>query len=187
LIYAAIYLFIKEIMNPTHIPDFMTSTETNPGYLTDMPAIAIQDLTVPTIVNETGTFNRSISHPKVLHQARSLARRLLGLGPRPQARVALIVDRHLEFIRYFIACRYAGLVPIRLAAAPRFRNRFKDAAHLHSRLVNCRAEIAIASDAHLPILVKAAAGLNLSFYGGTGAFIHLPEEDIVLQSAHPYK
>jgi fatty-acyl-CoA synthase len=172
-------------MNPTHTPDFRTSTEADPGNLTGMPTLVDQDLTFPIIKPKVGDFNRPISHQKILHEARSLARRLLGLGPRYQARVALIVDRHLELVRYFMACRYAGLVPIRLPAAPRFRNRSKDAAHLHSRLVNCRAEIAIASDAHLPILVKAAAGLNLSFYGGTGALIHLPEEDILLQTTKP--
>jgi fatty-acyl-CoA synthase len=93
-----------------------------------------------------------------------------------------MMDRHLDFVRYFMACRYAGLVPIRLPAATRTLNSSKDVAHLHSRLVDCRAEIAIASEAHLPLLMKAAAGLNLSFYGGTGAFIHLQEEDILLHT-----
>ncbi len=169
-------------MNATHITDCPSLSEADPGYLTDMPALAALDRTFPTIKNIAGGFNRPISHRKILHEARSLARRLLGLGPRYEARVALIVDRHLEFVRYFMACRYAGLVPIRLPAALRSHNSSRDAAQLRNRLVNCRAEIAIASDPQLPLLMKAAAGLNLSFYGGTGAFIHLPEEDILLQT-----
>lgn len=169
-------------MNSTHITDYPSLSEADTGYLTDMPVLAARDLTVPVIKNKAGDFNRSISHRKILHEARSLALRLLGLGPRYGARAALIVDRHLELVRYFMACRYAGLVPIRLPAALSSHNDSGDTAQLHDRLVNCRAEIAIASDANLPLLMKAAAGLNLSFYGGTGAFIHLPEEDILLQT-----
>jgi fatty-acyl-CoA synthase len=167
-------------MNTTQITDYPSLPEADPGYLTDVPTSVAQDLTFPITKHNVGDFNRPISHRKILHEARSLARRLLGLGPRYQARVALIVDRHLEFVRYFLACRYAGLVPIRLPAAPRSPNSSRDTAQLRNRLVNCRAEIAVASDAQLPLLMKAAAGLNLSFYGGTGAFIHLPEEDILL-------
>ena len=174
-------------MNATYITDYPSLSEADPGYLTDVPTLVAQDLTFPIIKHNVVDFNRPISHRKILHEGRSLARRLLGLGPRYQARVALIVDRHLEFVRYFMACRYAGLVPIRIPAAPRTLNSSKDAAHLNNRLVNCRAEIAIASDAHLPILMKAAAGFNLSFYGGTGAFIHLPEEDIPLQTVETWK
>ena len=33
--------------------------------------------------------------------------------------------------------------------------------------------------------MKAAAGLNLSFYGGTKAFIHLPEKDVQLHPCGP--
>ena len=112
-----------------------------------------------------------------------MARRLLGLGPRRTARVALIVDTHLDLVRYFMACRYAGLVPVPLAAPTRRGDNPNNAAQLHRRLAASKAEIAIASAAHLRDLVKAAAGLNLSFYGGTGAFIHLPEVDVLLHPA----
>ena len=112
-----------------------------------------------------------------------MARRLLGLGPRHQARVALLVDKHLDFVRYYMACRYAGLVPFPLPVIYQPNDRPEDVMRLHRDLRTSKAEIAIASTTHLPLLVKAADGLNLSFYGGTGAFIHLPEADILLHPA----
>ena len=52
---------------------------------------------------------------------------------------------------------------------------------LRKLLITCNAEIAIAQETHLPFLMKAAASLDLSFYGGTRAFVHLPEADAQLQ------
>lgn len=39
-----------------------------------------------------------------------------GLGPRRGAHVALVVDTHPDFVRYFFACQYAALVPVPLPA-----------------------------------------------------------------------
>lgn len=162
-------------MNSTQISDGLRFFEADAGFLTDMPEWTARDLPNPNRSHNIRNANRSISHQKILHEARSLARRLAGLGPRYKARAALIVDRHLEFVSFFMACRYAGLVPLRLRPSTTSHDSATEAAHLHNGLVNCRAEIAIASDANLALLMKAASGLNLSFYGSTGAIIHLPE------------
>jgi len=121
-----------------------------------------------------------LPYQKLQKEARSLARRLLGLGPRRGARVALVADTHPDFMRYFFACQYAGLVPVPLPAPIQLGNRQDYAGQLRRLLHACKAEIAIASESYLPYLMKAAASLNLSFYGGTKAFIHLPEEEVQL-------
>ena len=122
-----------------------------------------------------------LPYQKLRKEARSLARRLLGLGPRRGARVALVADTHPDFMRYFFACQYAGLVPVPLPAPIQLGNRQDYTGQLRQLLQTCRAEIAIASESYLPNLMKAAASLDLSFYGGTRAFIHLPEEEVQLQ------
>jgi fatty-acyl-CoA synthase len=63
-------------------------------------------------------------------------------------------------------------------AQPGDRRTYVD--HLRRLLAACKAEIAIASGEHLPFLMKAASSMDLSFYGGTRAFVHLPQEDIRL-------
>jgi fatty-acyl-CoA synthase len=123
-----------------------------------------------------------LPYQKLQKEARSLALRLLGLGPRRGARVALVADTHPDFIRYFFACQYAGLVPVPLPAPIQLGNRQDYTGQLRQLLQTCKAEIAIASESYLPYLMKAAASLDLSFYGGTQAFIHLPEEEVQL---HP--
>jgi fatty-acyl-CoA synthase len=115
-------------------------------------------------------------------EAQSVARRLLGLGSRRGTRVALVADTHPDFMRYFFACQYAGLVPVPLPAPIQLGTRQDYAGQLQRLLRVCKAEIAIASESFFPYLMKAAAGLNLRFCGGTKAFIHLPEEDVQL---HP--
>ena len=127
-----------------------------------------------------GKLSAVLPYKKLQKEARSLARRLLGMGPRRGARVALVADTHPDFMRYFFACQYAGLVPVPLPAPIQLGNR-QDYVELLRRLLHaCKAEIAIASESYLPYLMKAAASLNLSFYGGTKAFIHLPEEEVQL-------
>jgi fatty-acyl-CoA synthase len=129
-----------------------------------------------------GKLSAVLPYKKLQKEARLLARRLLGLGARRGARVALVADTHPDFMRYFFACQYAGLVPVPLPAPIQLGIRQDYTGQLRRLLKACKAEIAIASESFLPYLMKAAAGLNLSFYGGTKAFIHLPEEDVQL---HP--
>ena len=126
-----------------------------------------------------------LPYQKLQKEARTLALRLLGLGPRRGARVALVADTHPDFIRYFFACQYAGLVPVPLPAPIQLGNRRDYTGQLRQLLQTCKAEIAIASESYLPYLMKAAASLDLSFYGGTQAFIHLPEEEVQLHPSGP--
>ncbi len=96
--------------------------------------------------------------------------------------MALVADTHPDFMRYFFACQYAGLVPVPLPAPIQLGSHQDYTGQLRRLLVACGAEAAIASESYLPYIMKAAAGLDLNFCGGTRAFIHLPEEDVQL---HP--
>jgi fatty-acyl-CoA synthase len=40
----------------------------------------------------------------------------MGLGARRGAHFAIVADTHPDFMRYFFACQYAGLVPVPLPA-----------------------------------------------------------------------
>jgi fatty-acyl-CoA synthase len=95
--------------------------------------------------------------------------------------VALVADTHPDFMRYFFACQYAGLVPVPLPAPIQLGIHQDYTEKLRRLLHACRAEAAIASEPYLPYIMKAAAGLDLNFCGGTKAFIHLPEEDVQFQ------
>ena len=130
--------------------------------------------------NGVGKLSAVLPYKKLQKEARSLARRLLGLGPERGARVAMVADTHPDFMRYFFACQYAGLVPVPLPASIYLGGREAFVKQLRRLLVSCKADIAIAPDEYLPYLREAADPLDVSYYGSTNAFVHLPEEPVEL-------
>jgi fatty-acyl-CoA synthase len=64
-----------------------------------------------------GKLSAVLPYSKLLEEARSLAQRLSGLGLERGARMALVADTHPDFIRFFFACQYAGLIPVPLPAS----------------------------------------------------------------------
>jgi fatty-acyl-CoA synthase len=170
-------------MNPTPTKNNLPLRQGDFTNLAEALDYAAAGITGYNFYDGTGNLSTVLPYKKLRKEARSLARRLLGLGPRRGARVALVADTQPDFMRYFFACQYAGLVPIPLPAPIQLGDRRSYVAQLRRLLVTCKAEIAIATEPHLPFLMKAAASLDLSFYGGTKAFVHLPEEDVQLHQS----
>ena len=170
-------------MNPTPTKNNLSLRQGDFTNLAEALDYAAAGITGYNFYDGTGKLSTVLPYKKLRKEARSLARRLLGLGPRRGARVALVADTQPDFMRYFFACQYAGLVPIPLPAPIQLGDRRSYVAQLRKLLVTCKAEIAIATEPHLPFLMKAAASLDLSFYGGTKAFVHLPEEDVQLHQS----
>jgi fatty-acyl-CoA synthase len=170
-------------MNPTPTKNNLPLRQGDFTNLAEALDYAAAGITGYNFYDGTGKLSTVLPYKKLRKEARSLARRLLGLGPRRGARVALVADTQPDFMRYFFACQYAGLVPIPLPAPIQLGDRRSYVAQLRKLLVTCKAEIAIATEPHLPFLMKAAASLDLSFYGGTKAFVHLPEEDVQLHQS----
>ena len=168
------------IMEPTPTKNNMPLRKGDFANLTQALDYAASGKTGYNFYNGTGKLSAVLPYKKLQKEAQSLARRLLGLGPRRGARVALVADTHPDFMRYFFACQYAGLVPVPMPAPIQLGTRQDYTGQLRRLLHAFKAEIAIASKSYLPYLMKAAASLDLSFYGGTKAFIHLPEEAVAL-------
>jgi len=172
-------------MNPTPTRNNIALRRGDFDTLVEALDYAARGITGYNFYDGTGKLSSELPYRKLRREARSIARRLLGLGPRRGARVAIVADTGPDFVRYFFACQYAGLIPIPLPAPIQLGDRRNYVGLLRRLLAACRAEIAIASEAHLPFLMEAAAGLNFSFYGGTKAFVHLPEEDVQLHRPGP--
>ena len=170
-------------MNPTPTKNTLPLRQGDFTNLVEALDYAAAGTTGYNFYDGTGKLSTVLPYRKLRKEARSLARRLLGLGPRRGARVALVADTQPDFMRYFFACHYAGLVPIPLPAPIQLGERRSYETQLRRLLVACKAEIAIAAETHLPFLIKAAASLDLNFYGGTKAFVHLPEEDVQLHQS----
>jgi fatty-acyl-CoA synthase len=132
-----------------------------------------------------GKLSALLPYSKLRDDARSLAKRLNGLGLERGARVALVADTHPDFIRFFFACQYAGLIPVPLPASIHMGGRTTYVNQLRRLLLSCRAAVAMATDDFFPFLAEAAEGLQLRFCGTSDAFAQLPEAPIPLSPLGP--
>jgi fatty-acyl-CoA synthase len=108
-------------------------------------------------------------------EAKSIARRLCGLGIERGGRIALAADTNPDFLRFFFACQYAGLVPVPLPAFVHMGGHKTFVAQLKRFIEISGAEIAVAPQALLDLLTEASKDLSLRFMGTPEAFAKLPE------------
>ncbi len=135
--------------------------------------------------NGSAKLYASLPYKKLREEARILARRLIGLGVSRGSRVAMVADTQPDFMRFFFACQYAGLVPVPLPASIHLGGRDAYVSQLERLLLICQAEIAMAPEDFLPYLVDAAEGLKLRFAGSPKDFDELPESDEPLRPSEP--
>jgi fatty-acyl-CoA synthase len=117
-----------------------------------------------------GELVATLTYARLREQSLALARRLTALGLERGARIALVADTTPDFIRFFFACQYAGLVPVPLSASLHLGSQRAYIAQLRHLLVNCGADAAMAPPAFLSYLRQAAEGLALRFLGAPADF-----------------
>jgi fatty-acyl-CoA synthase len=127
----------------------------------------------------------SLPYKELREDAQALARRLIDLGTSRGARVAIVADTHPDFMRFFFACQYAGLVPVPLPASVHLGGRQAYVSQLERLLSICQAEIAMAPEGYLPYLTEAARELDLRFLGSPQDFYDLPIPDTPLRPSEP--
>ena len=93
----------------------------------------------------------------------TLARRLLSLPLERGARVAVVAETNPDFLRFFFACQYAGLVPVALPASANLGGHEAYVGRLRRVLQGCGASVAMASSQFLRFLREAADGVGLAF------------------------
>jgi fatty-acyl-CoA synthase len=118
-------------------------------------------------------------------QALDLARRLATLGLQRGARLAIVAETTPDFLRFFFACQYAGLVPVALPSTVNLGGHDAYVHKLRGMLQACGAAVAVASKAFLGFLGEAVRGLDLSMWGEPAAFDELSQQDVELQPIGP--
>lgn len=117
--------------------------------------------------------------------ARTLARKLLGLDLARGSRMALVAETDADFVRFFFACQYAGLVPVPLPAAVHLGGRQAIIKNLRKLLDSCGARAAMASRSFFHFLDEAVDGLDLKHVGVPAYFDARPESGLPLQAPAP--
>ena len=126
-----------------------------------------------------------LPYAELRRDAQALARRLIDLGTSRGSRVAIVADTDPDFMRFFYACQYAGLIPVPLPASVHLGGREAYVSQLKRLLSICRADIAMAPEGFLPYLKDAAKGLKMRFLGSPQDFYDLPEPSIRLRPSEP--
>jgi len=124
-----------------------------------------------------GGLSSVLPYALLRRQARSLARRLRGLGLKRGARFALVAETEPDFVRFFFACQYAGLIPVPLPAAVHLGGRQAMVEKLRGLIVACGAEAAMATPSFSTFLAEVVAEPRLKHVGDPGFFDDLPETD----------
>ena len=124
----------------------------------------------------SGKLYAVLPYTKLREEARTLARRLCRLGMERGGRVGLVADTDPDFLIFFFACQYAGLVPVPLPAYVNLGSHKAYVDQLRRLLINCGAEIAVAPRGFFEFLIEAAKGLNMRFMGTPEAFAAFPEQ-----------
>jgi fatty-acyl-CoA synthase len=126
-----------------------------------------------------------LTYSRLKKRAQAIAGRLLALGLERGARVALIADTDPDFIIFFFACQYAGMVPVPLPTPNSLGGRLAYEALLKRLMENCRAEVAITPEGFITYLLEAAKGLTLRFVGTPDMFAALPSRQPVMNPSGP--
>jgi fatty-acyl-CoA synthase len=132
-----------------------------------------------------GALNTSISYSELRSQALELARKLLGMGLESGARVALVAETNPEFVRFFYACQYAGLIPVALPASVKMGAHSIYVAQLRNLLQASDATIGVASEGYLSFLQEASQGMSMRMVDDAAAFDALPLVDVALPTIKP--
>jgi fatty-acyl-CoA synthase len=117
-----------------------------------------------------------LTYAELRDQALNLARRLRGLGVARGARMVIVADTHPDFLRFFFACQYAGLVPVPLPIPLSLGSRKAYVEQVRAMVQSCQASLAMSLAGYSELLEEVAEGLGLAFVGTPEAYDALPQQ-----------
>jgi fatty-acyl-CoA synthase len=121
-----------------------------------------------------GELTAVLTYAELRERAVATARGLVGAGLAPRSRLVLVADTDPDFIILFLACQYAGILPVPVAVPTTLGGHAAYVAALRRQLEGCAAAAAAAPAALLPLLREAAEGLPVGLVGAPSDFYDLP-------------
>lgn len=146
---------------------------------------AAQGQTGMNFYDARGKLSASVGYSLLCEQSKRLARRFLALGLPNGSSVALIAETSPDFLRFFFACQYAGLVPVPLPVPVNLGNHRAYVDHLRRMLADSKAQVVMAPIDLVPLVDEAADGPSKPVVGDAKAFDGLPESSAELVTAQP--
>ena len=82
------------------------------------------------------------------------------MGLQKGDRVALVAETNPDFLRFFFACQYAGLVPVSLPASVNLGGHTVYVTQLRGLLESSKAAVAMAPSGYASFRAEAGEGLT---------------------------
>ncbi len=128
-----------------------------------------------------GAPETTLSYADLRANALKTGARLAGLGLRRGSRVAVVAETRPEFVEFFFACQYAGLVPVPIPAALNLGGHRAFIEQTTAMLKLVKATVAVGSEFFAPYLEQCVAQLakdeqssSVKFVGTFSEFNTLP-------------
>ena len=150
--------------------------------LVDALDYAASGVTGTNFFTGSGEQYARLPYAELRAKARKLARKLTGLGLKKGDRMGLVAETNPDFLIFFFACQYAGLVPVALPAALTLGGHEAYVQQLARLIANSQVAAAMASTGYISFLLEAVEGCNIKFVGDPADFDKLPEGNSELPS-----
>src|SRR5882724_1037256 len=121
-----------------------------------------------------GELTAVLTYAELRERAVATARGLIAAGLPPRSRVVLVADTDPDVIILFLACQYAGILPVPVAVPTTLGGHTAYVAGLRRQLEGSGASAAAAPAPLLPLLREAADGLVVGLVGSPSDFYALP-------------
>ncbi len=121
-----------------------------------------------------GELLQAVTYRDIRDQAIELAQRLTHAGLPRGARMAIIAETDPQFMVFFFACQYAGLVPVALPYAMNLGGRDAYLERLRAMMISARPDAAVCSQPLASYLREATKDLPIRMVGSHQDFHDLP-------------
>ncbi|MEM8561551.1 MAG: fatty acyl-AMP ligase [Pseudomonadota bacterium] len=172
-------------LNPTPTRHNIAFRAADFATLTDALDYAAQGETGANFYTGRGKLYASLSYRALRQEAITLAHKLLGLSLEPGSRVALVAETTPEFLKFFYASQYAGLIPVALPASIKVGAHQAYVAQLQRLLEASDASVGVASEGYLSFLQEASEGLGMRMVDTPEAFHGLATSEQELPHVSP--
>ena len=135
--------------------------------------------------NGRGDLTAACTYKEIREAAVGIGKRLITLGFKPGDRIALIAETSPAFVKFFLGCQYASVLPVPLPLPTSFGGKEGYVSQLRGQIESCAANGVMAPDFMAQIVEKATEGYELRFSGDLNAYwdtepadyLNLPKPD----------
>ncbi len=132
-----------------------------------------------------GSLLKALPYRELRQEARKWARKLLALGLKRGATVAILAHTRPFFVKLFFACQYAGYVPVPLPLMLQLSSAEAYVKQLARLLKISRAEALFVHEEFLKFGQEAAKEARVPHFGTEETLEALPEKDAPLKPLGP--